>query len=86
MIQAVNASFHEVQPDQRLDISAVPNPFKGISAGRYEDSNQDQLWLLDGGLDGQVDPLAPLLVPARGVDTIIVVDAVRICSFRFQPQ
>ncbi|KAM0755886.1 hypothetical protein T439DRAFT_376171 [Meredithblackwellia eburnea MCA 4105] len=71
----INSTFYSVQPNQQLDISAVPNPFKGLNNGSYEDSNQDQLRLLDGGLDGQVDPLAPLLVKARGVDTIIVADA-----------
>lgn len=58
----------------------MPNPFKNINPTTYEDSNQDELRLLDGGLDGEVDPLAPLLVPARGVDTILCVDAVRILS------
>jgi len=31
--------------------------------------------MVDGGLDGQVIPLQPLLVQARGVDTIIAIDA-----------
>ncbi|KAL8283472.1 hypothetical protein RQP46_005575 [Phenoliferia psychrophenolica] len=71
----INSTFHSVQPNQRLDISAVPNPFRGINNGTFEDSNETQLGLMDGGLDGEVDPIAPLLVPARGVDTMIVLDS-----------
>lgn len=35
------------------------------------------LILVDGGEDGETIPIQPLLVKARGVDVIVVVDAVR---------
>lgn len=66
-----------MQPNQQLDIAAVPNPFKGVHIGGYEDASQDQLRLLDGGFNGEVDPIAPLAVAKRALDVIVVSDAVR---------
>ena len=63
----------------RLDSAAIPNAFFGLSPDTFPDSNQTLLTLVDGGEDGETDPLQPLLVQTRGVDTIIVIDAV--CSF-----
>lgn len=41
--QAINSTFYAEQSTQQLDIAAIPNPFKGINAGTFEDANQDQL-------------------------------------------
>ncbi|KAF8519907.1 lysophospholipase [Hysterangium stoloniferum] len=59
----------------RLDSAAVPNPFKGINPQSFTNANQDMVQLCDGGLDGEVLPLQPLLVRARGIDTILAIDA-----------
>ncbi|KAM0792425.1 hypothetical protein ACM66B_005102 [Microbotryomycetes sp. NB124-2] len=71
----INETFYAQQPNQQIDISAVPNAFQGIQPGTYEDSNETQLRLLDGGYDGQVVPLEPLLVKARKVEVIVAIDA-----------
>ena len=54
----------------------MPNPFFGVSSATFPDADQKILTLVDGGLDGQVTPYQPLLVKARGVDTILAIDAV----------
>lgn len=46
--EAVNSTFFARQPDQQIDIAAIPNPFFGVNNGTYEDSMQTQLRLLDG--------------------------------------
>lgn len=61
----------------RLDSAEVPNPFFGVAPATFPDSDQKLLTLVDGGEDGETDPLQPLLVKARKVDTIIAIDAVR---------
>lgn len=33
-----------------MDISAVPNPFEGVNQGVFEDANQAELRMLDGGM------------------------------------
>lgn len=76
LVAGVNSTFYAYQPEQQLDIAALPSPFQGIRPGTYEDSNETQLRLIDGGLDGQVDPIFPLIVAARDIDVIIVADAV----------
>ncbi|KAG6373883.1 acyl transferase/acyl hydrolase/lysophospholipase [Boletus reticuloceps] len=58
-----------------LDSAPYPNPFYGVAPGTFLSSNQTYLTLLDGGEDGQAIPLQPLLVKARGVDTILAIDA-----------
>ena len=60
----------------RLDTAALPNPFKGVSSDVFPDADQELLQLVDGGMDGEVTPYQPLLVKARGVDTIFAIDAV----------
>ncbi|KAI0807094.1 lysophospholipase [Fomes fomentarius] len=63
------------QTGVRLDAAAVPNPFFGISKETFPDTEQRLLALVDGGENGEVTPFQPLLVKARGVDTIIAIDA-----------
>ena len=65
----------------QLDTSIIPNPFRGVSSDTYPDSDQAYLTLVDGGLDGEVTPYQPLLVKARGVDTIVAIDGVSFVSF-----
>ena len=75
IITALEAAFS--QNGFRLDAAEVPNPFFGLSPATFPDSDQKLLTLVDGGEDGETDPLQPLLVKARKVDTIIAIDAVR---------
>lgn len=77
----VKTTFSKAQPDQQIDIGAIPNPFLGINAGNYEDSAETQLRLVDGGESGENDPLTSLVVKARNVDVVIVAAAVRPLSF-----
>ena len=74
IITALSAAFP--QNGFRLDAAEVPNPFFGLSPATFPDSDQKLLTLVDGGEDGETDPLQPLLVKARKVDTIIAIDAV----------
>ena len=74
IITALEAVFP--QPGIRLDAAELPNPFFGVSNATFPDSNQELLALVDGGEDGETTPFQPLLVKARGVDTIIAIDAV----------
>jgi lysophospholipase len=85
LVAGVNSTFYAYQPDQQLDIAALPSPFQGIRPGTYEDSNETQLRLIDGGLDGQVDPIFPLIVAARDIDVIVIADAVSVSRLRFLP-
>ncbi|CDO76326.1 hypothetical protein BN946_scf184414.g8 [Trametes cinnabarina] len=59
----------------RLDAAQVPNPFRGFAQSSFVDANNDVLTLVDGGEDGETTPFQPLLVRARGIDTIIAIDA-----------
>lgn len=59
-----------------LDVASWPNPFYGIAPKTFISTNQTDLSLVDGGEDGEIIPLQPLLVKARGVDTILAIDAV----------
>ena len=74
IIAAVNATFpsHGIA----LDAAALPNPFYGVAPDTFIDSNQTLLALVDGGDDGEVSPLQPMLVKSRGVDVLFVIDAV----------
>ncbi|KAG8219070.1 putative lysophospholipase [Butyriboletus roseoflavus] len=58
-----------------LDAASWPNPFYGVAPETFSLSNQTDLTLVDGGEDGEVIPLQPLLVKARDVDTILAIDA-----------
>ncbi|KAH7921091.1 hypothetical protein BV22DRAFT_1020027 [Leucogyrophana mollusca] len=63
------------QTGVELDVASWPNPFYGVAPDTFIDSNQKNLNLVDGGEDGEVIPLQPLLVKARGVDVIVAIDA-----------
>ncbi len=76
IIAALNATFP--QSNLELDAGLVPNPFMGMAPKTFIDSNQTLLAMVDGGEDGEVDPLQPLLVKARGVDVILAIDAVSV--------
>jgi len=64
------------EPDVEYDIASWPNPFYGIAPDTFINSAQANLNMVDGGEDGEVIPLQPLLVKARGVDVIFAIDAV----------
>ncbi|KAJ7092844.1 lysophospholipase [Mycena belliarum] len=70
----VNETYPQ-PPGLRLDTSNVPNAFRGIAPETFADSNETILALCDGGEDGQVTPLQPMLVPDRKVDVVIAIDA-----------
>lgn len=74
------------QTGLRLDSADIPNPFFGLAQGTFVDTNSTILSLVDGGEDGQTTPLQPLLVRARGLDTIIAIDAVRNSLYRYTPR
>lgn len=44
--------------------------------GKFSASNESFVALVDGGSNGEVAPLQPLIVKARGVDTIFAIDSV----------
>ncbi|KAI0633188.1 lysophospholipase catalytic domain-containing protein [Trametes polyzona] len=69
--------LQETAPQEgvRLDSALVPNPFYGLSPDTFVDTNSTILSLVDGGEDGETTPFQPLLVKARGLDTIIAIDA-----------
>ena len=64
------------QPSADSLTAEIPNPFEGVASGTFMDTQEDTLYLVDGGEDGQEIPFQPLLVKARGVDVIIALDAV----------
>ena len=64
------------EPGISLDVASWPNPFYGVAPDTFISSSQTDLSLVDGGEDGENIPLQPLLVKARGVDTIMAIDAV----------
>ncbi|KAI0633190.1 lysophospholipase [Trametes polyzona] len=70
-------ALEQVTPQQglRRDSALLPNPFHGLSPDTYVDTNTAVLSLVDGGEDGETTPFQPLLVKARGLDTIIALDA-----------
>ena len=76
IIGFLNASIP--QPGVELDVALYPNPFFGVANGTFIDSSETALKLVDGGEDGEVIPVQPLLVKAREVDVIVVIDAVRV--------
>ncbi|OAX38862.1 hypothetical protein K503DRAFT_717526 [Rhizopogon vinicolor AM-OR11-026] len=63
------------EPKVEYDVASWPNPFYGVAPATFIDSAQTNLNLVDGGEDGEVIPLQPLLVKARGVDVIFAIDA-----------
>lgn len=75
-ISLINSLLPE--PGIELDVASWPNPFYGVAPGTFISSNQTDLRLVDGGEDGEEIPLQPLLVKARGVDTILAIDVVSV--------
>ncbi|KAJ2974961.1 hypothetical protein NUW54_g11808 [Trametes sanguinea] len=73
LIEGINQTMP--QSDIRLDAAQVPNPFRGIAKDTFVDTDSAMLTFVDGGEDGETTPFQPLLVQARGVDTIIAIDA-----------
>ncbi|KAI0881495.1 lysophospholipase catalytic domain-containing protein [Annulohypoxylon maeteangense] len=62
--------------DENDDIAAWnPNPFLGYNNDTNASADDEQLTLVDGGLDLQNIPLHPLLQPSRGLDVIFAVDS-----------
>lgn len=58
------------------DIAAwTPNPFYGYNSATNVNAHDEQLTLVDGGMDLQNIPLHPLIQPARAVDIIFAVDS-----------
>lgn len=83
VIELMNATIP--QPGVELDVARYPNPFIGVANDSFIDSAQTVLSFVDGGEDGQVIPLQPLLVKAREVDVILALDAVRVNINAFGP-
>lgn len=81
----VNSTFYPRQPGQQIDVAAIPSPFQGLKAETYEDSRETQLRLVDGGYNGEVDPVQPLAVMSRRIDFMIVADAVSFLAFLSSP-
>jgi lysophospholipase len=65
------------QPGVELDVCRYPNPFYGVAKNTFIDSSQTVLHMVDGGENGEVIPLQPMLVKARKLDVIFAIDAVR---------
>ncbi|KAG2150555.1 phospholipase B [Suillus clintonianus] len=57
-----------------MDAANWPNPFKGVNSVTFQDSSSDRLELLDGGSNLEKTPLSSLLVKARGLDVVVVID------------
>ncbi|KAJ7178193.1 lysophospholipase [Mycena filopes] len=70
----INATYPQ-PPGLRLDTSNYPNPFHGVAPATFSDSGETILSLCDGGEDGQVSPLQPMLVPDRKIDVIVTIDS-----------
>ncbi|KAJ7243596.1 lysophospholipase [Mycena haematopus] len=71
----LNASYPQ-PPALRLDTSNVPNAFRGVAPESFADSGETVLALVDGGEDGQVTPLQPMLVRDRAIDVVIAIDGI----------
>ncbi len=52
-----------------------PNPFYGFNPETNANAEENQLTLVDGGLDLQNIPLHPLIQPMRAVDVLFAVDS-----------
>ncbi|KAJ7623772.1 lysophospholipase [Roridomyces roridus] len=55
--------------------------FHGVAPKTFSDSGETMLTMCDGGEDGQVSPLQPMLVKDRNIDVIIEIDAVSVSSY-----
>ncbi|KAG2123253.1 lysophospholipase catalytic domain-containing protein [Suillus clintonianus] len=59
-----------------LDGTLFPNSFHGAATeGTFIDAGETIIAMSDGGSDGEAVPIQPLLVKARGVDTIFAIDS-----------
>lgn len=72
LIESILTSIDEAEDDIAV---WKPNPFHKWNPGSNVNSEEDQLTLVDGGLDLQNIPLHPLIQPVRGVDVIFAVDS-----------
>ncbi|KAJ6456403.1 lysophospholipase [Mycena sanguinolenta] len=70
----VNETYPQ-PPTLRLDASNYPNAFHGVAPETFADAGETILAMVDGGEDGQVTPLQPMLVKDRAIDVIIAIDA-----------
>ncbi|KAJ7118432.1 lysophospholipase [Mycena crocata] len=70
----VNTTYPQ-SPNIRLDTSNYPNAFHGVAPETFADSGETVLALVDGGEDGQVTPLQPMLVKDRKIDILIAIDS-----------
>ncbi|KAF9812537.1 hypothetical protein IEO21_06176 [Rhodonia placenta] len=75
LIANLTKVFGQHQPGQEMDVTSVANPFYEMHAGTYQDAQETNLSLLDGSLDVENDPVLPLLVKARRLDVVIVLDS-----------
>ncbi|KAG1723798.1 phospholipase B [Suillus lakei] len=69
-----NQLLSHTQSSDVMDAANWPNPFKGVNPATFQDSSSDQLELLDGGSNLEKTPLSSLLVKARGLDVVVVID------------
>jgi len=74
VISLLNASLPQDDNVVELDVAMYPNPFFGVANGTFAQSNQAFLRMVDGGEDGEVIPLQPLLVRAREIDVVLAID------------
>ena len=76
LFKRLNSSYPQ-PPSVELDVGLYPNPFQGVKPSTFLDTNETFLKLIDGGQNGEAIPFQPLLVKARGIDTIIALDGSR---------
>ncbi|KIY51596.1 lysophospholipase [Fistulina hepatica ATCC 64428] len=76
-IGAIVEYLEEDYPESNVEytVGMIPNVFYGLMKDSFISSNQDYLMFVDGGENGEVIPLQPLLVRARDVDVILAIDA-----------
>ncbi|KAG0693091.1 lysophospholipase catalytic domain-containing protein [Suillus ampliporus] len=74
IIEALNNTLP--QTNVVLDGTLFPNSFHGpATEGTFIDAGETSIAMSDGGSDGEAVPIQPLLVKARGVDTVFAIDA-----------
>ncbi|KAH7926953.1 FabD/lysophospholipase-like protein [Leucogyrophana mollusca] len=74
VVTALNATLP--QTNIVLDSAVFANPFNGAAMkGQFIDAEESIIMMSDGASDGEAVPLQPLLVKARGLDTILAVDS-----------
>ncbi|KAI0106675.1 lysophospholipase catalytic domain-containing protein [Daldinia grandis] len=75
VVDALQSVLTHIGEDNN-DIAAwTPNPFYGYNNDTNGNAGNEQLTLVDGGLDLQNIPLHPLIQPVRNVDVIFAVDS-----------